>query len=90
MTGLVLYLGNLTEINVQAGDLYLVKILLVASRKAITRAWYRVDPPTKEQWLSAVEEIYDMERFTFILRVQGGKPDSRWLKLIEYKRKEQM
>ena len=40
--------------------------------------------------MSAVEEPYDMERFTFMLRVQGGKHDSRWVKWIEYKGEEKM
>ena len=85
-TGLVLYLGNLVQENMQGGDLYLIKALLAASKKITTRAWYKADPPTKKQWLGVVEEIYDMERFTYILRVQERKFESRWEKWVEYKR----
>ena len=35
-TCLVLYLGNIPQEEVQGRDKYLVKVLLVASRKAIT------------------------------------------------------
>lgn len=38
-TCLVLYLGNIPQEEVQGEDKYLLKVLLVASRKAITRAW---------------------------------------------------
>lgn len=86
-TGLMLYLGNLVQENTQGGDRYLIKVLLAASKKTITRAWYKADPPTKEQWLGVVQEIFDMERFTHILRVQEGTFESKWEKWVEYKRK---
>ena len=47
-TCLVLYLGNISQEDVQGEDRYLVKVLLVSSRKAITKAWYKVDSPIKE------------------------------------------
>ena len=50
-----------TEEKVHAGDMYLVKILLIAGKKAIIRKWGRVDPPTQEQWMGIIEEIYVME-----------------------------
>ena len=50
-----------TEEKVHAGDMYLVKILLIAGKKPIIRKWGRVDPPTQEQWMGIIEEIYVME-----------------------------
>jgi len=41
--------------------------------KAITRKWLQVDPPTKDQWLGIVNEIYSMERLTSILRLKFDK-----------------
>lgn len=41
----ILYLGNLTQDTIQKEDEYLVKVLLSASKKTITRMWYKVDPP---------------------------------------------
>ena len=51
----VLYLGNLTQDIIQKEDEYLVKVLLSASKKAITRLWYKAEPPTVEQWVSTVK-----------------------------------
>ena len=42
-TSVVLYLGNLTQENTHGDDMYLVKVLLAASKKAITRLWYKSD-----------------------------------------------
>lgn len=38
-TCVVLYLGNLTQENIQCEDRYLIKVLLAATTKAITRKW---------------------------------------------------
>lgn len=43
-------------------DTYLLKILLEASKKTVTRKWMQQDPPTKKQWFDAVNEIYAVER----------------------------
>ncbi len=63
----MLYLGNLKMNNVQCKDRYLVKILLVAAKKAVTRKQHKEDPPSLRLWLEIVDEIYDMERLTHIL-----------------------
>ena len=61
--------GN-TRQTTQREDLYLVKVLLAASKKAITRRWYKAEPPTYEQWLSIVEDIFVMEKLIHNLRLQ--------------------
>ena len=78
-------MGNLTQDNTQREDIYLVKVLLAASKKAITRLWYKADPPTREQWLSIVEEIFVMEKLTHDLRLQETLFLERWEKWTEYK-----
>ena len=65
-----------------------MKVLLLASREAITRAWHKGDPPTREQWLSIVEEIYDMERYTHTLRMREGQSEGKWVKWKDYRRGE--
>ena len=52
----VMYLGNIEEV-VQRADRYLAKILLKASRKAITRNWYKAEPPGKDHWFEIVRDI---------------------------------
>ena len=38
-------------------DLYLTKVLLAASKKAVTRNWLNVNTPKQKQWLEIVREI---------------------------------
>ena len=83
-TNVVLYLGNLTHDNTQGEDMYLVKILLAASKKAITRLWYKPEPPVREQWLGIVEEIFVMEKLTHKLRLQEDLFLEKWEKWTDY------
>ena len=87
-TSMILYLGNLTQEYMQFDDLYLVKVLLAASKKAITRLWRNSSSPTCEQWLCIVEELYVMERFTHRLRIQEELFLEKWTKWTEYKNQE--
>ena len=61
-----MYLGNVTE-SVTGSDRYIVKILLIATKKTITRNWYKPESPTIKQWLGIVREINCMERMTYQL-----------------------
>jgi hypothetical protein len=83
-TCVVLFLGNLTHENTRGEDRYLIKVLLAASKKAITRLWYKADPPSCEQWLCIVEEIFVMERFTHKLRLQEDLFLEKWEKWTMY------
>ena len=49
---------------------YLFRILTIACKKTVTRHWLLPDPPTLERWIECVNEIYQMERLTFSLRLQ--------------------
>ena len=53
----MLLLGNIPE-EFLARDNYLIKIFLAASKKAIMRRWYQQDPPTKDNWMDIIKEIY--------------------------------
>ena len=58
------------EGTVHPGDQYLVKILLVAGKKAITRNWLKTDIPDYDQWRTILDNIQDMEYLTFKLKTK--------------------
>ena len=64
---------------------YLIKILLTAGKKAITRSWGRVEPPNCEQWIELVDGIFIMEQMTYRLRLQEEQIEKRWWKWTNYK-----
>ena len=73
-----LYLCNLSDGSVVGNDM--VKILLVTSKKAITRNWGKKEPPTKDQWITIIEGIYTMEKITDKLQLQEAQMDQKWNK----------
>ena len=79
-----LYMCNLNEGHIHIGDRYLVKILLMAGKKAITRNWCKVDPPNQDQWMAIVEEIYIMEKMRFRMRLQEVQVEQKWEKWTIY------
>lgn len=44
-----------------------------------------MDPPTQNQWLAIVEEIYIMEKMTFRIRLQEEQGEQKWTKWTLYK-----
>ena len=79
----VMYLGNLKNC-VPEKDRYLTKVLLVTSKKAITRNWYRAEPPTTNQWIEIIKEVYIMERMTHRLRMKENIFLIKWEKWMQY------
>lgn len=71
---------------VQKDDVYLIKTLLTASKKVITRLWYKTDPPAGEQWVCTVKEIFVMERLTHKLRLQETQFVRKWEKWTDFMR----
>ena len=80
-----LYLGQLGPDITQREDEFLIKIFLTASRKTITRLWYKTDPPTKEQWMSTVDELLFMEKLTHKLRLQEPSFKKKCHKWTDFK-----
>lgn len=77
------YLGNLPQ-GMQKLDKYL--LLLAVAKKAITRRWLCKDYPVLKDWIQVVNEIYDMERLTFSLRLSVDKCNrycEKWLSYIK-------
>ena len=79
-----LYLGLLGVDIIQKEDEYLTKILLTASRKNITRLWYKPEPPTEKQWMCTVNEIFVMAKMTYRLRLQETSFNKKWEKLTDF------
>ena len=65
-------------------DRYLLKILMAASKKAITRGWLLREPPTLKLWKNIIKDIYSMECITFMLRLQKEKWGDYWAKWLTY------
>lgn len=59
-------------------------LLLSASKKAITRLWYKV-----EKWVCTVEEIFVMEKLTHKLRLQETQFNEKWEKWTDYRTQEE-
>lgn len=74
----VTYLGNLpNELN--KSDRYLLQLLLVSSKKALTMKWLSNECPTIHDWIDIVEEIHSMERL-FSLRHDTERGIKYWEK----------
>lgn len=80
-----MYLGNICDV-VMREDFYLIKVLLAASKKAVTRNRLNVNTPKQEQWLEIVQDIFVMEKFTYLLRVKEDTFKKNWEKRNIYVR----
>ncbi len=79
-----IYFGDISFDGWNNNDKKLVQILLTASKKAITRKWLKPTPPTIDEWIDIIYEIYVMERLSFSLKVQKEKFYKIWTKWTEY------
>ena len=70
--------------NLLITDRYITKILLITSKKAITRNWCKAEPPTKDQWMDIIREVYIMEKMTYQLRMRVNNFEGKWKKWIVY------
>jgi len=78
----LLYLGFITG-NVLKDDRYILKIMLAACKKAITRKWYKTDPPSQEEWMKIMDKIHSMEQLTYKIRIQEDRFCRKWEKWTE-------
>lgn len=79
-----LYLGNITMDVWDYWDKKLLLILLVASKKTISRRWLKPNPPTIGEWLDVIHDVYTMEKLTYSLKTKLGDFSRIWQRLTGY------
>jgi len=79
-----MYLGDLNGQKYTKQDKYLLGVLLVGGKKALTRKWLKKDKPTINEWIDIIYNIYVMERITFRLRQQIDIFEENWSKWLSY------
>lgn len=82
-----IYLCNISA-HLSKKDKYLLKILLAARKKAVTRKWLQLSPPTKTDWTNIVSQIenrfFENRRLTFSLNLRTEVFLTYWEKWIVY------
>ena len=74
-------------VGLMAQDKYLFEVLLAASKKAIIRKWLQTNLPSRNDWITIVNEMQCIEKLTFSLTPQAEhytKYCERWF-LIFFK-----
>lgn len=64
-----IYLGKENKIITNSGDQYMLRIMLIASKKAITRKWLKTEVPKMDDWVKVMHNIYTVEKLTFAFRL---------------------
>ena len=67
---------------------YLMHILLMVARKMITLNWMNPSPPTKEQWVQKLKQVYKMEHMTAQLQLKMEIFVRKWTPVIDYLEEE--
>ena len=78
-----LYLGQFPD-ELSQDDSYLLKILLVASKKAITKNWLQKKCPTMDLYVNIVKQLHLMEQMTYSLRLQKEAGERKWEKWLRH------
>ena len=73
-----MYLGIIMCETWNIKDKKLLAILLVASKKSVSRKCLKVEPPTIDEWIEVVCEIYVMEKISFSLKGEKEKNYEIW------------
>lgn len=69
--------------NILKEDNYLVKSLVTASRKVMTRNWLETHPPRQKQLLEIVQEIPVTEKMTYSLSVKEDDFNRKWKQMAK-------
>ncbi len=80
----VLYMGKVSMVSWERKNKYMYRIILASSKKAITRCWYKPNPPQIQDWIDIVKCIFIMEKITFCINNQKYMFVDFWSKWIEF------
>ena len=83
VTFLSLYLGYFPN-KLSKDDACHLKILLAASKKAVTKCWLQKNAPTVGLFVNTVEQLHLLERMTYSIRLQKELGEKRWKKWSVY------
>lgn len=78
-----LYLGYVPFLKSKR-EIKLLQLLLVASKKTITRRWLSPTQPTLDDWIGITLEIFRMEKLTYQIRIQKNEFYQIWNKWISF------
>ena len=68
---------------------HLIRILVMAAKKNITRGRTDPEPPTISEWIDTVNEIYLMEKITYSFNLQMDKFTKMWEKWVSFMKNTQ-
>lgn len=60
------------------------KVMYLGNIKAVTRLWLKPNTPNEQQWTNLIQNIYDMERLTYIIRLKESSFHKKWRKWTIY------
>ncbi len=77
-------MGKVPIVSWEKKNKYMYRIILASSKKAITRCWYKPNPPQIQDWIGIVKSIFTMEKITFCINNQKDMFVEFWSKWIEF------
>uniref|UniRef100_A0A803U1D9 Reverse transcriptase zinc-binding domain-containing protein n=1 Tax=Anolis carolinensis TaxID=28377 RepID=A0A803U1D9_ANOCA len=72
-----LYLLGLTNTKLEANEEKILNYLVIGARIVFAKVWRSNQIPTTDQWLLKIWEIRNMDKLTFLMKKQQGKPNER-------------
>uniref|UniRef100_A0A803TK04 Reverse transcriptase domain-containing protein n=1 Tax=Anolis carolinensis TaxID=28377 RepID=A0A803TK04_ANOCA len=81
-----IFLLNISRIQAGSNDEKILTFLSTAARIVFARYWRQSKGPTIEEWLIKVAEIKNMDRLTYLLAKQQGRPrkETDWNKVESF------
>lgn len=72
------YLGKYNVQNVGKVNIRMLRIMLLAGKKGITKMWMKADVPKVKNWIDVMYNIYNMEKLTYAMRLENEKFEEIW------------